>query len=412
MVFVDPCRGFLFFLVIFLIASQYRRIAATEERLYGIPKNQVFDQVLSATLYGFLGGVFGSLIMVFVGVSLSYTGIAYLWPLALLLMLINPRFICFSYAGGIISISNLVFGWPKVDVPGLAALVGILHVTEAMLIRISGGTCITPIMIRNKRGKVVSGFSLQKFWPVPIIVLLAVSTPEAAELTGLIRMPDWWPLVRPDGITPDENLIYIMIPVVAALGYGDIAIISPPSLKLKRTSLSLSVYSATLLGLAILSSWIRPLRWAAALFAPLGHEAVIRAGMRGEFTDEPYLQYREGEVTVLDVMPKSPAARAGIQSGDVILEANGIPVRSASDIKMLGESGVRAFHILLRRDTDAKRGGRFEIIHTRLERTDETHLGLITVPDATAASFVEIKKSMPLMRLIEVISRLVRSRKR
>jgi hypothetical protein len=315
---------------------------------------------------------------------------------------------CFSYAGGIISVSNLLFGWPKVDVPGLVALIGVLHVTEAILIRFSGGTCLTPITIRNKHGEVVSGFSLQKFWPVPIVVLMLMTSPEISKMTGLIKMPDWWPLLRPDGVTSQENVLYIMLPVIAALGYGDIAITLPPSEKLKKTSLYLSLYSLTLLVLAILSSWIRPLRWAAAFLAPIGHEAVIWAGMRGELTEEPYLKYRDGQVTVFDVLPHSPAHRAGLRSNDIILQVNGEPVFSESDLKNLISGGLHAFHFLIRRYPEYGKEVHPETFYIRVEGFPGAHLGFILVPDGTSSTYVELKRSMPSRQILGFFRRLLK----
>jgi len=47
-------------------------------------------------------------IMLLLGLSLSQIGLLYIWPVALLLLLLHPRFLCFSYAGGIVALAVLV----------------------------------------------------------------------------------------------------------------------------------------------------------------------------------------------------------------------------------------------------------------------------------------------------------------
>jgi S1-C subfamily serine protease len=55
-------------------------------------------------------------------------------------------------------------------------------------------------------------------------------------------------------------------------------------------------------------------------------------------------------VVVASVDPAGPAAEAGIQPGDVIVEANRQPVRSAEDLRSaLGKSGSRPALLLLNR---------------------------------------------------------------
>ncbi|RYD07115.1 hypothetical protein N752_00605 [Desulforamulus aquiferis] len=114
------------------------------------------------------GGVIASYLMLVIGLTLSGSGLLYLWPLAILLMLIDARFLCFAYAGGILAFSSLVFGWPNVSVPQVLGLVAILHMVEAFLIYVSGHQGAVPTFIKNTEGKVVGGFALQKFWPIPL----------------------------------------------------------------------------------------------------------------------------------------------------------------------------------------------------------------------------------------------------
>ena len=118
---------------------------------------------MSSILYGLLGGLFGSVILLLVGLSLDNIGIVYLWPVAIFLFLFNPRFLCFAYAGGIIAVFSLFLrsllpaypvlgeikvlaGIMEIHLPSLLALVGILHLTESLLIYLSGHRGASPFI--------------------------------------------------------------------------------------------------------------------------------------------------------------------------------------------------------------------------------------------------------------------------
>ncbi|WP_173297761.1 PDZ domain-containing protein [Thermanaeromonas sp. C210] len=321
----------LFWLLVLLVGYQYRRVTRLKQELFGVGGEPVWQYTLLATFHGLLGGLGGSFVMVLVGVSLSNIGISYLWGLALILMLLSPRFLCFSYAGGIVSLVSLIFGWPQVDVPHLMGLIAVLHMVEAVLIRISGHLGAVPVYTEH-RGQVVGAFNMQKFWPIPIAALALVSLPPWLQAGGVVPMPDWWPLIRPAAMPDPEEALFVVLPVAAGLGYGDVAITTSPEQKSRVSARHLAFYSLILLGLAILASYVRPLAWLAALFAPLGHECTIWLGRRAEAKGQAFYVFTESGARILDVTKNSAAARLGLRSGDIILEVNGFPVTGRASL--------------------------------------------------------------------------------
>lgn len=321
----------LFWVVLLFVAVQYRRIAKMRESLFGIRGNTVLRDTVSATIYGIIGGFVGSILLVLTGVNLVGLGIEYIWPLALFLMLINPRFLCFSYAGGIVALSKLFFGMPlSIDIPQLMGLVAILHLVESFLISVSGHVGATPIFIKNRSGQMVGGFTLQKFWPLPIVA--AAFLPHSSGYSLLPPMPDWWPVIKL-GQEFSLNTLGVLIPLVAGLGYGDLALAHTPVEKSKMSARNLSVFSLILLLLALLSSRFHLFEYLAALFAPLGHEAIIYIGQSTELKGKPLFIPPLRGVCVLEAVPNTAAQAAGIKSGDIIYAVNGMAVNNKRDIE-------------------------------------------------------------------------------
>lgn len=384
-VLVGPGYSLFFWMVVFLVAMQYRRMAVMERAIYGRVRHPVARQTLASMVQGVVGGLLGSFLMILVGVTLSNSGVMYLWPLALLLMAINPRLICFSYAGGIVSLSFLLLGFPRVSVPGIICLVAILHLVESFLIWWSGASTPTALFLRNHRGQVVGGFALQKFWPVPIAVLWLVTAADVIP-SGGVAMPGWWPLIKPVPGPAGPSIFYSLFPVVAALGYGEVALARPPAERSRRSAVMLGLYSVVLLVLAVVSSRVPLVQWLAALFSALGHELVAVAGSRGEMRGVPlYLPPPRG-VMILDVMPGSPAERMGLGSGDIILQVNGTDVNSREELReVLDRSG---FYLEIK----ALQDGQLRVMEASGSYGQLGSLGVLLVPETGDGIHVELGK--------------------
>ncbi|WP_422447248.1 PDZ domain-containing protein [Thermoanaerobacterium sp. DL9XJH110] len=323
-----------FWLVILIAWTQYKRTAELELKMFGAMKVKPREKVIYAVLYGTLGGLAGSLVVILVGISISGTGLAYVWPLALLLMLVHPRFICFSYAGGLVSLFSLLTGFPRIDVAGLMALVAALHLVESFLIFFAGYINASPVFIKDDRCGIAGGFSLQEFWPVPIMLLTVVIS--QAPVGDMIQMPDWWPLIKPpSGILENPRAVFLMIPVVAALGYGDIALTRTPRARCRASAVHLLAFSGILLALSVLASRNTVFAYTAAVFGPAAHELLIITGKRTERRNPPLFAPPPEGVRVLDVVKGSPAEKIGIGPGDVILSVNGQPVNSPEDMRSI-----------------------------------------------------------------------------
>ena len=138
----------LFLVVITIIFLQYKKIGTLEKRLYN---------TLISTAFGLLGGLIASIIFILMGTTINPKDFYFLLPLALGLSLISPRFICFSYAGGIIALLSLIIGYSDINVSGILMVVGVLHLVESFLILVDGNAMRSPVFM-EREGDVVGGF--------------------------------------------------------------------------------------------------------------------------------------------------------------------------------------------------------------------------------------------------------------
>ncbi|MDD2573526.1 MAG: PDZ domain-containing protein [Bacillota bacterium] len=389
-VFINP----LFWVVLVLVYNQYKKGCVLEERMLGKQRYTVWERMSSSIAVGMAGGLVGSIVMVVVGVTLDNTGILYVWVIAIILMMINPRYMCFSYAGGLVALSSLAFGFPEIDVPALMAIVAILHLVESVLIFLNGSKQSIPVFMEDKNHGVVGAFNLMRFWPIPIIIMTVVIG--QIPPSGSVPMPDWWPLIKPMGVTGDiEDVMFLMLPVVAALGYSDIAITETPAAKSRHSAINLFAYSVVLLGLSVISSYHRPLQWLAAIFGPAFHELLIVTGRRKQKKGVPIFVSPDSGVRVLDVFTGGPADKMGLSPGDIIIGINGRSVEREEDLSVVLEQFPS--YIWLDRTTleGQTLTSEFSSYPTGLGR-----LEMIVVPKESSMVTTAVEMSSPFKRLL------------
>lgn len=362
----------LFWLVLFLIYTQYKKVSRMEIKLIGEEKATAVERLFSSFGVGIMGGILGTVIISLVGVTIQLKDFKYILPIAILLMLINVRYLCFSYAGGIISLISLVFGFPDINVSSILAIVAVLHFIESILIWIDGHKHPTPVFVDHDIYGTVGGFTLQRFWPIPFAVLLII----LSKVNGStdINLPDWWPLFMSKGLSLDNITLQLTV-VVAALGYGDISLSSSPREKTKKSSLRLALYSIILLVLSGISAHIYIFKYIAALFAPLAHEGLIIYSQKEESNKKPIYKNHSKGITVLDIKSNSVAEKMGLKPGYVIWKVNNYIMNEKEDLAYI----LRQIPNYLWIDVIDNKG-RKKILEFKDYRNGITSLGAIIIP--------------------------------
>lgn len=374
----------VFWMLVALIAYQYWQLQKSQKRMFGVCTFSLTQQVVLASMLGGVGGIVATFLLTLAGVNVEQLGLSYIWPVAILLMMIHMRFLCFAYAGGLVALAGAVLGWPVVEVPQVLMLVGILHITESLLIAMSGSYGCMPILLRHRNGQVTGAFTLQNFWPLPLLLMAAVATPESSIPQGVLNMPDWWPLVPVREMLPEGHTwMYALLPVVAALGYTDMAVASSPQKRRFLSALHLGIYSILLLILAFLSVRYTWLQAIAAFVSFVGHELVIQVDSRQELEAPPrFVPTAEG-LMVLDTVVDTPARKAGIQPGDSILEINNRPIATREQLAEALFLAPAVFTIKFRREG---------CILVKKANFTKGHrmLGVIVVPEGNELYYVQL----------------------
>lgn len=385
----------IFWLVLVLIGLQYRKSEQMERAFLGRARQPLLGRVLLALVFGLVGGLIGSLLLMGIGITISLQWTRYVLLVSLALALINMRFICFAYSGGLLSLVSLLFGWPKLDIASLLALVAVLHCVESILMLLSGHLNAFPVTVRQPSGRLVGGYNLQMFWPLPLLALVFV--PELVGMTGGggIAMPDWWPLFRPEAAQNFADLTLYMVPLLAGLGYGDLAVTMPPKQKARHSAVRLLAYSGILLGLAWLGSKVPSLLPIAALFAPFGHEMLIVIANQREQVGTPLFAYSGPGIKIMEVLSGGLAEQAGLRPLDIILTANGEQLESIAQLQeMLQEQPQVVLTV---------RRGQYTSTVALILPIDSgpQQLGALMVPDQEAGSYVETRFKSPLQPLLQ-----------
>jgi hypothetical protein len=109
----------MFWVLILVIIFLYKKTSNIE---FAMLKNRLSlrDKMSSSLFNGFIGGLFGSLLVVLLGITIERyapyhqgalaSGITYVWIIAILMSLINIRYLCFSYGvGGSVALNRKFF---------------------------------------------------------------------------------------------------------------------------------------------------------------------------------------------------------------------------------------------------------------------------------------------------------------
>lgn len=402
---LDVVKDTNFWIVLALVGYQYWQMQKRQRQMFGVYNYSLTRQIAMAGVFGLIGGIAGSFFLTIIGVTLNRLGLNYIWPVALVLMMINMRFLCFAYAGGLVALSHVLFGWPEVNVPQVLSLVAVLHITESLLIAISGGYSAVPMIIKKgvytrerlfynstsdepmaggkEESRLVGAFSLQNFWPLPLVVLAAVAVPTGSTPDGILKMPSWWPLLPMPQEPPEgASWVYIMAPVVAALGYSDMAIASLPQQRRRISALHLAGYSILLLTLAVLSVKYTWLQAIAAVLSPVGHEFLIQRDNRREMEQPPRFVPPPYGLMVLDTVSDSPAAKM-LKPGDIIINLGGMPVNSKFDLAAAISQASETFNL------EFERAGK-KVLATSKFKNGERRLGVILVPEGDEQVYAEM----------------------
>lgn len=326
-----------YYISIILIALLYRRQVLLERKLFHVRLNGWGLQTWRTFLGGLIAGLAVSVVMAFLGISLTFGAVLCIWVTAIVLMLFRVRFLCFAYSIGVLGITQFILSWfPQwqpngfigdikstimgLDIPSLLALAAVLHFAEAVLVVIQGSKFATPLFLEGKRGKLVGGYNMQSFWPLPLFLLIPA--------TGGNMVLPWTPFFGGEGWSSGFGIL--VLPVL--IGFGEMTQSMLPRQKALMTSKRLVIYSAVLLALSLLAEWWSPLMIVTALAALGLHEGLVWYSRYEESQKSPVFVNPTKGLRVLAVLPGSPADELGILAGETILKVNGALIHNKEEL--------------------------------------------------------------------------------
>lgn len=317
--------------ILYMLLQSNKKMALTSLTPYSY---DMVSQVFKVTVQGILAGIIGSIVIVGLGLPIRMTPyFALLLPIAIVLSFYNLRYLCFSYSAGLLGLMSVgvkLLEWNGISTftmdlnpSGLIALVGVLHLMEAILIKVSGGQDSIPIMVR-KKGQIGVGYVIQKFWPMPIALLILSAMLPTESISHAIHMPKWWPML--ESIEFDQGFMYGFMPLTAILGYGNVAVASLPEKRSNVTATRIFIYSLLLIFIALISINSLAVQVLGLVVMPVVHELLIVVDQRREMKKDILITVPDKGVRVVKALHGGHGEKMGMQTGDRIISINNIKV--------------------------------------------------------------------------------------
>ncbi|PWW08300.1 PDZ domain-containing protein [Paenibacillus cellulosilyticus] len=382
-----------YYIAVIIIGFLYMRGTWIERRLFSV-RLHVWPILLIRTIVaGLAVGVVLSGISVLIGAQLTAEAAMWLWGTAAILALLRLRYLCFAYAAGVLGILQWLntfvhledgSGWineraaslAAIDMPAVLLLVALLHGAEALLVRRQGTKFATPMFMEGKRGKLIGAYQLQGYWAVPLLLLVPTGSDGAAL--------DWTPLLPllSGEHASSGSWSFTALPMV--IGFTEWTRSQLPENKARLAAKSLLWYSAAVAVAALAAAWLPSLLPVAAIAALLLHELLIWSSAKRESEGTPLFVHDQRGLMVLGVVPGTPAAQMGLQSGEILHKVNGVRVRTKEELyeALHRNSAFCKLEVL-------NREGEQRFVQRSRYAGEHHQLGVILAPDDKADFYAE-----------------------
>ena len=340
---IEPLH--LVMLLVFGIIFYFKnvKIVSIQKMTLGEGLNTPLELTLSQIVLGILAGAIGSIILSVLGVTFSEnSGIEFIFMISILSLFYKKKYISYAYSAAILGaigialkfISNITDMklFLNIDILSLMTFVGVIYILEGILIIFDGSRGAIPVFTK-KDDKIVGGFSFNRYWPIPVAILMVFNNSIAGEDSIYSNITSWWPIINNKSIVPLLATVMIAsIPLYGIMGYSNVTFTQENKTKSLRCGIAILIYGISvslvgqLAGINILGQII------AIIYELLAFEVIMRYEYRIEKKGQSlYVSDDEG-IMVLEVTPNSPAYEVGIKRGDKIIEINGQNIKSEGDI--------------------------------------------------------------------------------
>jgi hypothetical protein len=359
------------YVALLLIALIYRRQIQLQRKLFYVRIHSFLGEWLRTVGWGIGAGSVATAIFFFADVQVQWSLLPTLWLVAFALMLLRLRFVCFAYVIGLVGFVQpvlervpqaatyeplhwLVQPILDADLYSLFLLIGVLHIMESLLVRWQGNRMATPMFFMSKRGKLVGGYHMQRFWPVPLLI-------------------------------PGADMLLLPFPVV--IGFSDMTLTQLPAQKAKSTGNGLMVYGLLVCALAVLVRFVPNTAILAGVVTIVGHEMLRWVARQKEEKWLPIFTNSSLGLKILAVLPNSPAQKLGILVGETIHKVNGVQVRTRQQLyEALTVNSAYCKLEVFNLD------GQLKFLKRAMYQGEHHQLGIILAPDDDVRNYAEFKE--------------------
>ena len=340
---IEPMH--LVMLLVFGIIFYFKnvRIVSIQKMTLGEGLNTPLELTLSQIVLGILAGAIGSVILSVLGVTFNEnSGIEFIFMISILSLFYKKKYISYAYSAAILGaigialkfISNITEMklFLNTDILSLMTFVGVIYILEGFLIIFDGSRGAIPVFTK-KEDKIVGGFSFNRYWPIPVAILMIFTNSIAGEDSTYSNVASWWPIINnKEVLSLLATAMIASIPLYGIMGYSNVTFTQEKKTKSLRCGSTILIYGVTVALVAQLASINILGQIIAIIYAPLAFELIMRYEYRVEKKSKClYVSDDEG-IMVLEVTPNSPAYEVGIKRGDKIIEINGQNIKSEGDI--------------------------------------------------------------------------------
>lgn len=340
---VNPSYLLILIILGIMFYVKNRRISIMQKMTVGETINSPLELTLSQIALSIIAGAIGSIILSGLGVVFNQnSGIEILFMISLLSIFIKKKFVFFSYSGAALGALSIILeiitrltgmeSYININIVSLMTFIGVLHIIESFLVMVDGNRGAVPVF-STKDGKIIGGFSFNRYWSMPIAIFIAITTKMPEAISGAIATPQWWPIVnRIDTLSLLAVATITCIPLYSIMSYNAVTFTKLKRTKSLYSGILILIYGITLVLVAQLALFGIIGKLIVVIYAPLAYELMLKIQKKSEDNGKLiYVSDDEG-VAVLEVAPSSPSFSAGIRSGDKILEINNRKVLSEVDI--------------------------------------------------------------------------------